>query len=107
MRRYTSLRTAVLASFLHAHTLLVQGQLWAAAVEALKQGKNHRMQVTLTNRGGARGPLEGLPGLEAFMPYSKLCTGVGGKQASKDFSKLVGTVLDVKVVAVSLERTAS
>lgn len=84
-------------------TGLAKGEDWAAAVEALSQGKIHKLQITTTNKGGARGQIEGLTGIEAFLPYSKLCTGIAGGQQRKDFSGLHGTVINVKVVAVDVE----
>lgn len=81
---------------------LLQGKDWAAAVEALKHGKSYKMQINKTNKGGVKGQVEGLTGIEVFVPFSKLSTGNYGSKnpQSKEMKSLIGTTINVKVVAV-------
>lgn len=69
----------------------------------LKEQKVHDFQVVFVNRGGVRGDIAGI---EAFMPFSKMCTGLGGLNAAQQYkrlvSKLPGLKLRVKVVQVHL-----
>lgn len=69
----------------------------------LEEQKLHDFQVVFVNRGGVRGDLAGI---EAFMPFSKMCTGLGGLNAAQHYkklmSKLPGLNLRVKVVLVRL-----
>ena len=60
------------------------------------------MQITQTNKGGVKGQIEGLAGIEVFVPFSKLSTGNYGTQnpQSKTMKSLIGTTIGVKVVAV-------
>ena len=74
---------------------------WPLAQKMLKEQKVHDFQVVFVNRGGVRGDLAGI---EAFMPFSKMCTGLGGLNAAQRYkqltSKLPGLKLRVKVVMV-------
>lgn len=74
---------------------------WPLAQKMLKEQKVHDFQVVFVNRGGVRGDLAGI---EAFMPFSKMCTGLGGLNAAQHYkkltSKLPGLKLRVKVVLV-------
>ena len=67
----------------------------------LEEQKVHDFQVVFVNRGGVRGDLAGI---EAFMPFSKMCTGLGGLNAAQYYkkllSKLPGLNLRAKVVLV-------
>lgn len=76
---------------------------WPLAQKMLEEQKVHDFQVVFVNRGGVRGDLAGV---EAFMPFSKMCTGLGGLNAAQHYkklmSKLPGLNLRVKVVLVSL-----
>ena len=85
-----------------SHGRLLQGKDWAAAVEALKHGKSYKMQINKTNKGGVKGQVEGLTGIEVFVPFSKLSTGSYGSKnpQSKEMKSLIGTTINVKVVAV-------
>ena len=69
----------------------------------LDEQKIHDFEVIFVNRGGVRGDLAGI---EAFMPFSKMCTGLGGQNAAQHYkslmNKLPGLKLRVKVVTVSL-----
>ena len=74
---------------------------WPLAQKMLEEQKVHDFQVVFVNRGGVRGDLAGV---EAFMPFSKMCTGLGGLNAAQHYkklmSKLPGLNLRVKVVLV-------
>lgn len=74
---------------------------WPLAQKMLEEQKVHDFQVVFVNRGGVRGDLAGI---EAFMPFSKMCTGLGGLNAAQYYkklmSKLPGLNLRVKVVLV-------
>ena len=74
---------------------------WPLAQKMLEEQKVHDFQVVFVNRGGVRGDLAGI---EAFMPFSKMCTGLGGLNAAQHYkklmSKLPGLNLRVKVALV-------
>ena len=76
---------------------------WPLAQKMLEEQKVHNFQVVFVNRGGVRGDLAGI---EAFMPFSKMCTGLGGLNAAQHYkklmSKLPGLNLRVKVAQVRL-----
>ncbi|KAL3160494.1 hypothetical protein ABBQ32_010805 [Trebouxia sp. C0010 RCD-2024] len=77
---------------------------WPLAQKMLEEQKVHDFQVVFVNRGGVRGDLASI---EAFMPFSKMCTGLGGLNAAQHYkkltSKLPGLKLRVKVVRVEPE----
>lgn len=76
---------------------------WPTALEMLKEGTVHDFEISFVNRGGIRGVLAGI---EGFMPFSKMCTGLNGVNAPQQYKSLMSTLpglkLRVKVVQVSL-----
>ena len=82
---------------------VVQTENWPAALEALKDDTIQDFEVGFVNRGGVRGILFGI---EAFMPFSKMCTGLSGINAAQHYKSLMSTLpglkIRVKVVSVSL-----
>lgn len=96
-KRQASRTCSLSGSVVCSYTRLLQGEDWAAAIEALKEGKIHKMQINSTNKGGIVGQVEGLTGIDVFMPNSKACTVISGKGKKT----LGGTIVNVKVVAVS------
>ena len=81
----------------------MQAEDWTLAQKLLDENKSHDFKVIFVNRGGVRGDLAGI---EAFLPFSKMCTGLGGQNAAQHYkglmSKLPGLKLHVKVVKVCL-----
>lgn len=81
---------------------------WPLAQKMLEEQKVHDFQVVFVNRGGVRGDLAGI---EAFMPFSKMCTGLGGLNAAQYYKKLMtklpGLNLRVKVVLVCTHTSVS
>lgn len=67
-------------------------------MDAWKQQTILRLLVTHANSGGIRGQLEGIAGVEAFLPFSKMPFGSASEPAGR------GTVLQVKIVAVRLQQ---
>ena len=76
---------------------------WALAHSMLEEGKVHEVQVKSVNRGGLRADLAGI---EGFLPYSKMCSGLGGLNAAQHYklqvAKLSQIKVKVKVVTVCL-----
>lgn len=77
---------------------------WPAALEALKDDTIQDFEVGFVNRGGVRGILFGI---EAFMPFSKMCTGLSGINAAQHYKSLMSTLpglkIRVKVVSVDVD----
>ncbi len=88
----------------HASETMVtlQTEDWPAALKMLQEGSVEDFEVSFVNRGGVRGVLAGI---EGFMPFSKMCTGLSGVNAAQQYKSLMSTLpglnLRVKVVSVS------
>jgi len=80
----------------------LQTEDWPAALKMLQEGSVEDFEVSFVNRGGVRGILAGI---EGFMPFSKMCTGLNGVNAAQQYKSLMSTLpglnLRVKVVSVS------
>ena len=89
-------------------TYMQRKEDWPLAQKMLEEQKVHDFQVAFVNRGGVRGDLAGI---EAFMPFSKMCTGLGGLNAAQYYKKLMlklpGLNLRVKVVLVCTSPSVS
>ena len=67
----------------------------------MKQGSILKFQVNRANKGGIRGQLEGINGVEAFLPFSKMTASKGKSDSAKQRAQdMVGTMTHVKIVAV-------
>ncbi|KAA6427605.1 MAG: ribosomal S1-like RNA-binding domain-containing [Trebouxia sp. A1-2] len=77
---------------------------WSAALKMLQEGSVEDFEVSFVNRGGVRGILAGI---EGFMPFSKMCTGLSGVNAAQQYKSLMSTLpglnLRVKVVSVDVD----
>ena len=80
----------------------LQTEDWPAALKMVQEGSVEDFEVSFVNRGGVRGVLAGI---EGFMPFSKMCTGLSGINAAQQYKSLMSTLpglkLRVKVVSVS------
>ncbi len=86
---------------MHLRRWSLQTEDWPAALKMLQEGSVEDFEVSFVNRGGVRGVLAGI---EGFMPFSKMCTGLSGVNAAQQYKSLMSTLpglnLRVKVVSV-------
>lgn len=87
---------------MHLTLWTLQTEDWPTALKMLQEGTVQEFEVAFVNRGGVRGMLAGI---EGFMPFSKMCTGLSGVNAAQQYkilnASLAGLKLRVKVVSVS------